>query len=685
MMILSFQLLVLLLWGPPSFAAELDVDISQYHVIPDRGVVLERFGTIFAHPQLKIMTAVITLDRLELTTDCNSELQSVLDDFNTQMTKYRQMTEAVFEAQRIFTSREVCRILRGQEHSSSICKENGRQKRLASVGAYIMSGVAMSMAVTAIGMASNNLVEINKIKNYVEQNQESIAELQGTLMTVKERQDSIIDTQRSLLGYVQEMTKTIDTLTERLTCVTKLVYFQNWANELRREIENILQFILLGQTYGRLNPKLINPSKLRQFLQRSSSITSVILSDYPNILYQTGMATLIDANFKQLQFTFLITYPDFDRNPIYPHYQVHQIGFFAKLPDPSPERDCFMFSMPSSVVIHNSTLSALLQPLNCPSFGNVKICSSTQFHLFPLQDCLRVNAENMSDESISSYINCPLFKCFGTKPTAYTSTAGGILLRTQSKTVDVIHDRTNTGLDLYTSGTKTTIHVGESGAIFIPWTKNVSSIVFDNEVVYSPINAQNFAHIKISPHNSLAKLDNSSLFAIPLLGTSKLSSIIQKQEERLEELEKGFKPSIVSLKDWVSSKFSLPLWLKISLWTTCAIVILILIKYLYTKICTKCPVCIVTTNAANNAQYEQIPQNLTRNQLYPSITTLLRQVATNNDRTTTNSPQEFPIASGSQITEVYDMPNNLPAVQLVPSTPTTTTERFGYLNLRQTR
>ena len=139
------------------------------------------------------------------------------------MTKYRQTKEAVFEAQRIFTSIEVCRILRGQEHPSSICKEHGRQKRLASVGAYIMAGVAMSMAVTAIGMASNNLVEINKIKNYVEQNQESIADLQGTLMTVKERQDSIIDTQRSLLGYVQEMTETIDTLTERLTCVTR-----NW-------------------------------------------------------------------------------------------------------------------------------------------------------------------------------------------------------------------------------------------------------------------------------------------------------------------------------------------------------------------------------------------------------------------------------------------------------------------------
>ena len=139
-----------------------------------------------------------------------------------------------------------------------------------------MAGAAMGMAVASLGMASNNLAEINKIKNYVEQNQESIAELQSTLLTVKERQDSIIDTQRSLLGYVQEMTKTIDNLNERVTCITKLVYFQNWANELRREIDNILQFILLGQTYGRLNPKLINPSKLRQFLIRSSTITSVI-------------------------------------------------------------------------------------------------------------------------------------------------------------------------------------------------------------------------------------------------------------------------------------------------------------------------------------------------------------------------------------------------------------------------
>ena len=205
------------------------------------------------------------------------------------------------------------------------------------------------------------------------------------------------------------------------------------------------------------------------------------------------MATLIDADFEQLQFTFLITYPDFERNPIYPYYQVHQIGFYAQLPHPSLERDCFMFSMPPSAVLHNNTLYALLQPLNCPNFGNVKICSSTQFQLFLLESCLRVNAENISDEFISNEMNCPLFKCLSSKLTAYTSTAGGILIRTNSDTVDVIHDRTNTALDLYTCGTKTTLQVGESGSIFIPWNKNISSIVFENEVVYSPINAQNFS------------------------------------------------------------------------------------------------------------------------------------------------------------------------------------------------
>ena len=144
---------------------------------------------------------------------------------------------------------------------------------------------------------------------------------------------------------------------------------------------------------------------------------------------------------------------------------------------------------------------------------------------------------------------------------------------------------------------------------------------------------------RISPQNSLAKLGNSSLFAIPLLGPRKLNEIIQKQEQRLNELGNGFKPSIVSLKDWVSSKFSLPLWLKISIWVTGAFVALILIKYLYTKISTNCSICMVTPRMAKNAMYEQIPQQaqqLTRNQLYPSITTLLRQILTNNDRVSAN-------------------------------------------------
>ena len=41
----------------------------------------------------------------------------------------------------------------------------------------------------------------------------------------------------------------------------------------------------------------------------------------------------------------------------------------------------------------------------------------------------------------------------------------------------------------------------------------VNIVVLNNEVVYSPKNAQNPANIKISPKNSLAKLDNSSLFS----------------------------------------------------------------------------------------------------------------------------------------------------------------------------
>ena len=619
-------------------------DTSQYVVMPNRGILLERYGTIFSHPQMNIMTAVITLDKLDHNDTCGSfNLQSVVDNFNNQMKKYDKMTTAVFEAQSIFTSQEVCSILRGKHRENDFCTQTkyNRQKRFVAAGAYVMAGAALGVATAAAGMAANNMIEIEKIQNYIKQHEQDIGQLQQTLQNTRLKQDTIIDTQNSLLGYIQEMTININKLKQQMECMTLFIYFQSWANELRREVENVLQFIFLGQTYGRLNPKLINPTRLQQFLKNSTTITSMILSKYPNILYQTAMASLIDANFEQLQFTFLLTYPNFEQNPIYPYYTVHQIGFFAVLPDEPEQRSCFMFSMPDAVVVHNKTLYTILQPLNCPSFGNVKICSNSQFQLFPLQECLQTKSKNVPNKTISREINCPLFQCIGQQNNkhAYISTAGGILIRTITKTIDIINNLPNHDLDLYGTATKTTWDIGESGAIFVPWTKNVSSVVFDDEVVYSPVNAQNFAHIQVSPQNDIAKLDNSSLFAIPTLGTNKLSSIIQRQENRLKELENGIQPSLSSIKKWAFSNFTLPLWFKIAFWATCVLVIIIIIKIIKDKLCPNYNCRKATQSTTNNTpHYERVPENLTINQLYPSMTSILAQLQTDNNRRTTPTP-----------------------------------------------
>ena len=658
--------------------AEVDEqDTSQYVVIPNRGVLLERYGTIFSHPQMNIMTAVITLDKLDYNETCDGlNLGTVTDNFNNQMKKYNEMTKAVFEAQNIFTSQEVCSILRGKIRNDDFCSQTkyNRKKRFVAAGAYVMAGAALGVATAAAGMAANNMVEIEKIHNYIKQHEQDISQLQQTLQNTRQRQDTIIDTQNSLLGYIQEMTITINELQKQVQCMTKYIYFQSWADELRREVENVLQFIFLGQTYGRLNPKLINPARLQQFIKSTSTITSVILSKYPNILYQTAMASLIDANFDQLQFTFLLTYPNFEQNPIYPYYTVHQIGFYALLPDEVEQRTCFMFSMPNAVVIHNNTLYTLLKPINCPSFGNVKICSNSQFRLFPLHECLQTKSKNVLNKTISREINCPLFQCIGekSKKYGYVSTAGGILLRTRTKTIDIINNLPNHDLDLYGKATKTTWDIGQSGAIFIPWTQNVSSVVFDDEVVYSPINAQNFAHIRVSPQNDIARLDNSSLFAVPMLGTDKLSAIIQQQENRLQELENGIQPSLLSIKDWAFSQFTLPLWLKIALWVTCALVLIIIVKIVHDKLCPnyKCQ----RINSSDEApHYEQVPQNMTTNQLYPSMTSILAQLQNDNNtnRQTTPTPNILELQSIPSI--VVHTPQSQP--------PSNTRQSTRYRNL----
>ena len=571
---------------------------TDYVIIPNRGLKFTRAGTIFSHPQMNLMTAVITLDPLKFepthqNTICREALWNVERRFNKTMEKYKAITHAIFQAKNIFTTEEVCEIFTSNktQNTPEICPQaetrSTRQKRVVGLGAYAAAGAAMAVAIASAGLAANNAVEIHKVNEYLKSHEEEVAALQQKFKNHQDKLDVVLDTQRTMLGYMERMTVRVDDLNQKIDCMHKHFQYLHWAGELQAEVENLLQFVFAGNTYGRLTPTLIRPDLLKQFIDEQSEINSKILGQYPNMLYQSAMASILNADFENLQFTFLITYPNFGNDPIYPYLTLTQNGFWAKVPGSmSNELKCFMFDMPHTAIIHDNKLHALTNKLTCPTFGNVKICSKSLFNLIPMSDCLDLNNYFRSNSSQKRQSHCPLVPCVGslTKDDSYISSPPGLLVRTLSPTIDIVYDKPRHQLDLYVAAMLKTITTPESGAIFITWHRNVSAVSFSKTVVYSPTNANHHVSLTISADDQIATLDPDSLFYIPDLGTKRISEIMNTQEQRLQELENRIEPSFSAVKSWATDTFSTPLWLKVLSYATFAIGALTIIKFCYTRV-----------------------------------------------------------------------------------------------------
>ena len=610
-----------------------NVDAStEFVVLPSRGLLFERTGTIFSYPQMNLMTVVISLEPLayDKTLDNNNCWEALTDverRFNSTMKKYKTITDAVFQAKHIFSTDEVCRVFSEVENYSDVCSPV-KSKRLVAVGAYIMAASSLAVAISAAGLATSNKIEIEKIRRYLNEHEQQILQLQNRLKYTNDKLDIVIDTQSTMLGYVESISTRVDALNTKVDCMFKYFSYLDLAKELQLEVENLLQFIFQGQNHGRLTPRLIKPDLLRKFIEEHSVINSKVLGKYPNMLYQTAMASLIDVDFEYLQFTFLLTYPDFGNDPIYPFFTLRQNGFWASFPS-SNESSCFMYDMPETAVIHNNQLHVLHNALHCPNFGNVRICSQGQFQMTPMSECIATNLTNNSSTTSIRNSPCKLNQCVGglNRNNSYISSSPGLLIRTSSPRVDIIYGLPQKQLELYVSGTKIQIPTPESGALFIPWLPNISAISFTNVVVYSPVNFQHRLRISVSTDNRKAKLDLNSFLSVPSLGTERLTQIIESQQKRLKELENGLEPSFNSIKQWASQAFTIPLWLKVVVFSTIVVGVLAVCRYLFNRIrryALKCSSSgqntpqnpVVTTST--NPQYTVL-QDLTPNSLYPTL------------------------------------------------------------------
>ena len=201
--------------------------------------------------------------------------------------------------------------------------------------------------------------------------------------------------------------------------------------------------------------------------------------------------------------------------------------------------------------------------------------------MIPMESC--INFERHHDNYTSGSrerLHCKLAPCIGylLNDDAYLSSPSGLLLRTLSPQIEILYDKPKHQLDLYISAMMKTVDTPESGAIFIPWHKNVSAVSFSKSVVYSPVklNAMHQVKLTISTDEKMANLDLESVLSIPSEGTKKITELLNRQQERLNQIENQIQPAVSSVKDWATETFTLPPWLKILIYAAFIVGILAL-------------------------------------------------------------------------------------------------------------
>ena len=227
---------------------------------------------------------------------------------------------------------------------------------------------------------------------------------------------------------------------------------------------------------------------------------------------------------KSLKFTYLISFPDFGNDPIYPYLidcaLCNKMDFLQNiLVLMKVHASCLICpKLPSSMMV---SYTPLKNTLTCSDFGNVQICDSKQLDMIPMADCLNLgnNFTTTSERAVFSY--CQLTQCIGNlrNNDVYISSPSGLLVRTLSTTIEIVYVQPKHQLDLYVSALMKTVATPESGAMFIPWHKNISAVTFSKAVVYSPINANHKVQLTVSSNERAARLDLYSLFSIPSEGT----------------------------------------------------------------------------------------------------------------------------------------------------------------------
>ena len=498
---------------PLKLPSQTKKDKVEYKVIEQRGMVMERHGTLVSYNSIDLLSVIIKIPPLStanITTNCSQYLDPINKEYNKTMEKYHKMLIHLLQPSIKVSRYKLCKLVGNPKCTRAkkviLRPAKYRNTRFAELGISI---AALSIASISLGLAIDNRIQLEKIEDYVDSIAHDVQTIATSLQETNERQKELFNMQSSILGYIATIREDIDKIHEMVECTRIEMHYQQWFNEIIVKLKEILIYPLQGTLSGRLRPSILTPEQIAYSISDSAHEMKDLLTHLPLIFYSSATVTLIDFDLQKLLFKFIITYPLLhNTNSIMPIFQVNQVGFHSQIQEHSSNQtseQCLIFDMPTYATKMDEKWFTLTLPQDkCPIIGSFSVCPETTFQLNDMESCIDLPLSKNAIP-VQLDISCKINKC--AEPSSYINLQGGVLIRSIDQKIEVLQDQNTDGLTISDLTSQTTIlNTTNTNTIWIPWKPRLTAVQVQNKVIHNPntgtfqaklevLEAKNFSHI----------------------------------------------------------------------------------------------------------------------------------------------------------------------------------------------
>ena len=555
--------------------------------MPSRGILLERTGTLLAHSGYLTTRFVMTLNHNfapfyesnEYGVDCNTTVATIHESYQRRLHTLRDIVEDVLSVDNRLIDDDLCQAF--NLTADPRCHNPPRRTKR-----FILGAAALATAGVSMDLGIKNEEQIKIINEMLRDQQRDIMQFKESVKAAFrdqfEQYRLVQNETRNWMATVTNIVTHHDEILQLLNCGQRRGVLQTYVNEALRQLRDILGMALKGFLTRNVTPFMIRKQFIIEMTSKAKGErTRTFFSEHPQMMYKVGRATLIDADFENLQFDFVLLYPDLDSATVASYFAVRQVGMIASH-NFNNQTTCVAFDVPENAVFYRNRWQVLQTPDRCQTHGRMVVCNTLHFRLRDIHHCL-------TQGNIGGPY-CPLIPC-DAKRDEYISTSSGLLLRTKEPTITITRKKKFTQPEmsphLQATSIVSTLPVPSSGSMFVEWGINVTSVTFGAIAVHAPPEIKTDSILNDLLPESMPFITLKDIFSIPQVGAENLARALErfdnalatsneKRESIIEQLHQ--KPTSSELRETWDTITNIPRYFEVAFIVVACILCFMILK-----------------------------------------------------------------------------------------------------------